>query len=391
MAPESNNQESPAAPRSRLKRLLLPLVIIAITVGVIALLLATRPELTPVAKPERVWPVAVIEANHADHQPRLQLFGLVVAGRRSELRPRVSGLIVEIGDNFDEGGRVAAGELLLRVDPFDYENTLAEQRSLYKEAEARLAKLRRDLGRARELFGENNVSEQFLDDAELAVAEQAALLEQRRISVVRAERDLRDTRLIAPFDGVLAAVSADLGKQVSDMGSDPVAEIIDTAGLEVRFNLSNAQYGRLLESGVPLIGAPVSLSWSVGNDSLSYPARIERVGAEIAATSGGVEVFALIDTADGDTPLRPGAFVSVSLPDRPYAQALMAPETSLYGEDTVYVVEDGRMSPRRIRLLGYSGSDLLFVSDGEPAIRDGDQIITTQLREGGAGALVETR
>jgi hypothetical protein len=40
---------------------------------------------------------------------------------------------------------------------------------------------------------------------------------------------------------------------------------------------------------------------------------------------------------------------------------------------------------------GYAGDELLVASAGEPALRDGDQVIVTQLREGGTGALVQAR
>ncbi len=378
-------------PRSPLRKYAPPVLIVLLTVGAIGLLMATRPELRPVEKPERVWPVAVVEARYGSVQPQLELFGEIVAGRLSELRPQVSGTIVQIGEQFHEGGIVKTGELLLQVDVFDYETARAEQRSLLKKDEAKLAKLQRDLTRARELFAEKNISEQFLDDAQLAVTEQAALVEQGRIELRRAERDLTNTRLVAPFDGVLANVNADLGKQISDVGNEMVAEIIDTSSLEVRFNLSNAQYGRLLKTGESMIGRPVEVTWSIGERQLSYPAAIERVGAKIAATTGGVEVFAVIDSAGQQTSLRPGAFVSVSLQDRNYDSVLRAPETALYGEDIVYVVEADRMSPRKVQILGRSGTELLFVSDGEPRIVDGDTIIVTQLREAGSGARISLR
>ena len=366
-------------------------MIVGLTAAVISMMIVTRPQLTPEESPERVWPVQAITAKHEDIQPTLDLFGEVVAGRRSELRPQVAGVIVEIGDNLHEGSFVKRGELLLRIDPFDYQTGLAEQRSLLREAEARLGKLKRDLERARDLFAEKNVSEQFLDDAELAVAEQDALVEQRGIGVQRAERDLRDTRLLAPFDGVLANVNADLGKQISDFGAEMIAEIIDTSRLEVRFNMSNAQYGRLLDSGEPVIGRAVEVVWKVGGDALRYRASIARVGAEITATTGGVEVFAVIESADEQTALRPGAFVSVNVADKLYGSVIAVPDTALYGEDTVYIVEDGRMSPRTVRVVGYSGSDVFLVSNGEPAIADGDDIVINQLREGGAGVRVVLR
>ncbi len=365
-----------------------PLLIIAVAVAVIAALMITRPKLEPVPLEERVWPVEVVQVFRADQQPELELFGEVVSGRRSELRALVPGRIVETGPNFREGSRVVKDELLVQIDPFEYRNDVAEQKALYAEAQVRMRTVERDLKRIRELFDENNVSEQNLDDALLAVEQQSATLEQRRISLNRAERALADTRLTAPYAGVVHAVSADLGKQLSV--NDKVAEVIDTARLEVRFTLSNAQFGRIIENGGPIEGRPVSVRWQVGAETLEYDAVLERVGAEIDSTTGGVEIYAGID-ADASTPLRPGAFVWTRMKDRVYSQVFRAPDSALYGQDTVYVVANGRMEARRIRVAGYAGDDILFVPAGAPEVADGDQVVITQIREGGSGIRVEVR
>jgi RND family efflux transporter MFP subunit len=220
---------------SRLRSLRLPLIIAGVTAGVIFALIATRPRMVPTEAPERVWPVEVIEAKIGDIQPELELFGEVVAGRRTELTPLVTGVFVEIGKNFVEGGRVKKGELLLQIDPFEFEKDLAEQRSLLKESKVKQKMLQRDLERAKELIEAKNVSEQFLDSAELDVLQQEAILEQREIGVKRAERYLADTRLVAPFDGVVNKVNASLGRQFSGFGADNVGELIDKIRLEVRF------------------------------------------------------------------------------------------------------------------------------------------------------------
>ena len=127
--------------------------------------------------------------------------------------------------------------------------------------------------------------------------------------------------------------------------------------------------------------------------TLSFDATIERVGAEIASTTGGVDACAVIDTGGQQSALRPGAFVGVSVPDKPYPDALQAPDSAVYGEDTVFVIDaDDRLAARQIEVLGYAGSDVLFRSAGEPIpIKDGDRIVTTQLREGGPGARVAVR
>ena len=365
-----------------------PLLLIVVSALIVAALMATRPKLAPVQLPERVWPVDVVEIRQQDEQPVLNLFGQVAAGRRTELRALVPGRLTEVGSGFREGSRVSKGDFLVQIDPFDYSNNVAEQKALLSEAESRLNVQRRDLARINELYAENNVSEQQLDDAGLAVKQQEATLAQRRIGLSRAQRDLQNARLVAPFDGVVNSVSADIGKQLSM--NDMVAEIIDTTSLEVRFTLSKSQYGRIIEAGELLQGRLVEVSWQVGSGTLAFAATVERVGAEIDSTTGGVDVYAEIDP-EVNTLLRPGAFVWATIADRKFEQVYRAPESALYGEEVYIVTDDNRLEGRPVAVQGYAGEDVLFVSAGEPRLRDGDKVITTQIREGGAGIRVELR
>ncbi|HJP38068.1 MAG: efflux RND transporter periplasmic adaptor subunit [Gammaproteobacteria bacterium] len=377
--------------KPRLRPLLLPLTIIGVTILVIFILMATRPRLEPVEVPERIWNVNVVKAQQGTIQPMLKLFGEVVAGRRSELQPAVSGVMVAIGENFHDGGVVRKDELLVQIDPFDYETDLAEQRSLLKESKVTLEMLRRDYDRAQELFTAKSVSEQFLDSAELDVLQQDAIVEQREIGVRRAQRDLSDTRLVAPFDGVVNSVNAALGKQFSGFGADMVGEVIDTSHVEVRFSLSNEQFGRLLKNSEMIIGRQVKVSWEVGVQALEYTAVIARVGAEITSTTGGVDLFAVIDTSGEQSRLRPGAFVAVQMPGQLHHNAMQVPDTALYGENIIFVVKDERLAQRHIEIIDYTGSDIVFRSVDGAAIVAGDLIVTTRIREGGPGARVAVR
>lgn len=361
----------------------LPLLILLATAGIIAMLVLTRPSMAPVEQAEIEWPVKVTTVNFQDLRPVLKLYGEIVAGRESELRALTPGPIAEVGDNFREGGAVVRGELLLRVDPFDYEIALAEQRAATVEAEAQLRLKEQDMQRIEALFAEGNVSAQQRDTALLELEMARAALERNRASARRAERDLADTRLVAPYGGVLVDVAANLGRQLST--TDRVARIVDPASLEVGFPLSNEQYGRLMSEG-SLTGRAVRIFWEIGETELEYEGRIERIGGEIAAASGGIRVFAgLLDTSL-DTPLRPGAFVRIELEDRMYPRVARVPDTALYGKDRVFVVRDGRLRARHVDLLGYDGEMMLLGAAPERSLSNGDQVVITQLREAGENA-----
>ena len=365
-----------------------PLLIILVAILIITAMVLTRPRLDVVNLPERVWPVDVVTLRVTDEQPALELFGEVVAGRRSELRALVPGTIVEVGANFREGAQVSAGELLVQIDPFEYENDVAEQIALHKESQVNVEIKQRDLERISELYAENNVSEQALDDAKLALEQQQALLEQRRIGLSRAQRALRDARLIAPYAGVVSGVSVDLGKRLSV--NDQVADLIDTNRLEVRFTLSNAQFGRIVESGEDIAGRQIGVNWQVGNETLSYTANIERVGAEIDSTTGGVVVYATI-APEAQTLLRPGAFVWIGMPDKQYPQVFRAPDSALYEGDVVYIVTNDRLVAHAVEVVGYANDDILFRNSELSDVNSGDQLLITQIREGGEGIKVEVR
>ena len=365
-----------------------PLLIIILAVVIIGIMMATRRTVVAVDPPERTWPVEVVTVQHADYQPSLNLFGEVIAGRQSELRALVAGIVVDTGKNFREGAFVETGELLLQVDPFEYRNDVAEQTALLAEAKANIETRRRDLKRIEKLYAEKNVSEQALDDARLAVDQQQAVYEQRRIGLARAERALADSRLVAPFAGVLSGVSVNTGKNLT--ANDKVADLIDTARLEVSFTLSNAQFGSIIESGESITGRTAEVTWKVGDEQLPYQATVERVGAEIDSTSGGVILYATI-TPDARTLLRPGAFVSVKMQDKHYKNVLRAPDSALYDNDKVFVIRDGRLAARTVEVAGHDGSEMLFRDSVEAPINDGDQVVITQIREGGEGVMVEIR
>ena len=196
------------------------LIVVGLTALIIFYLNSTKTETEIVDAPEKLWPINAIQAEYKNTTPNLKLFGEITSARRSDLRVSVGGQVIEVGENFKEGGVVKMGELLLRVDNFEYQNAVTE-------GQAKFDILKRDSDRAEKLHLKGSVSEQFKDNALLEKTQQEIILAE-------AKKDLRDTQLFAPYDGVINDVVASLGKQVSTF-NDKVSEIIDIKNLEVRF------------------------------------------------------------------------------------------------------------------------------------------------------------
>lgn len=377
----------------RLFTIMVPLAILALGVLVAIFLISTRPELAAKPVVERIWTVASVPAASTTVQPERRFFGRIVAGREIDIRPEVSGTILEIGPNFIEGGVVRKGALLVRLDPFDSEAKLREieadlsgNRAMLERDRERIELLQRDVKRRSRLAGSGHSSEKALDDAKLNLSDAKQREIERRNTITRLEvdldrtkRDIEDSRIEAPFDGFLVGVTTAIGKFVNV--GDVVAKMIRAESLEARFHVGNREFTRFLSDG-NYENVQVKVSWA----GQSFDGTLDRIESEVQTASGGVEVFARIEGIGLRTNLRPGAFVEVRVPGPRYEDVTRVPEEAVYGGDTVYRIADDRLDPRRVRIVARDGKDLLIRGDYEPS----DVIVTTRFPEIGPGLKVRT-
>ncbi len=404
-------------------KIVLPIVLIAVSVAGAGYLRATKPEVAPAPATEQVWDVRAATIERRDHQPRLTLYGELIAGREVTIRPKVAGEVVEASASLLIGSRVAEGEVILRIDPFDYETAIDDLRAQRVEAEAKRQELlanrameamlleldreqrsliTRDVQRYEQLSDSRTASEKALDDARIALSRQVGTVSQREQAIVmldarlaqqgavidrlavsekRAARDLSDTTVVAPFAGVIAEVNAQIGQQLG--ANDAIARLIDDQSLEISFQLSDADFGRLWQRG--LIGRNVTGRWKLGSAEFTLPATIARVVPTIDPSAGGVTVYATIDDNPDNVPLRPGAFIEVDMLDRLYKDVVELPASALFGEGTIYVIEDRRLRAETVDLVAAQGDRVLVETD----LADGSSVLASRLAEVGSGLLVE--
>jgi multidrug efflux pump subunit AcrA (membrane-fusion protein) len=348
---------------------------------------------------ERSYSVSVGTLTAETVTPVITAYGILASGRTLELRSSVAGPLVELSENFRDGGAVAAGEVLFRIDPARLETALALAESDLQEAQAELAEARaalelagleagaaetqltlreqaltrqqglRERGVATDADVEAAVlarasAEQTLinrrqvvagDEARVAQSEIA--VERRRIALGEAQRALEEATVRAPFAGVMTGTSAVLGRLVS--ANEKLGELIDPGAMEVAFRVTNTQFGRLINDRGELRKAEITLVAQSGRRTSEIPARIERAGAEVGEGQVGRLVYARLTEPDTNV-VRPGDFVTVRIPERPLADVARIPATAATADGRILLIGEGnRLEEVQATLLRQQGDDLI--------------------------------
>ena len=140
-----------------LRRSLVGLFLLSLTVGILAMAGNTMysamkerwaRDATQRPRNERVFAVNVISAQKSDVTPHVTAFGEIRSQRTLDLRATAAGVIVELAEEFDEGGAVKAGTLLARIDPQNAQSALDRALADLAEAEAEISEAARALGLA---------------------------------------------------------------------------------------------------------------------------------------------------------------------------------------------------------------------------------------------------
>ncbi len=350
---------------------------------------------------ERVFAANVIPINPQTMAPILTAYGEIRSQRELQLRAAATGRVLELGAGFAEGAAVNQGDLLLRIDPASATAARDTAQAALAEAKADLALAERTieiaaddlaaaerqsalraqalerqsqidtrgLGRAADTEAAQlaaSTAEQSvltkrtaLSQAEAALDQARAALAGQEIALSEAERDLRDTRIIAPFDGRLADIAASEGGLVS--ANEQVARLIDPAKLEVAFRVSTAQFTRLIDpKGAPL-AVPVEVALPTTDadaGELSASATLIRVGAAVEAGASGRQLFARIEA--GGAGLRPGDFVTVRVREPELEAVALLPARAVSAQGTVLVLGDGdRLEEAAVSVLRRQGDTVL--------------------------------
>ncbi|SDR74634.1 membrane fusion protein, multidrug efflux system [Halopseudomonas sabulinigri] len=246
-------------------------------------------------------PVIVAAVEERTLNSDIQALGTLQANESAQLTSPISATISRI--HFDDGQRVAAGEVLVEL-------TNREQVAELEEARVALDDARRQLQRTRQLVDNKFVSAQELDgrQREFEVA-------QARLGAVEAR--LADRLIKAPFAGVLGLRQISIGTLLSP--GMPVATLLDDSVMKLDFSIPETRMAQL-RPGLGIIAVASAFP------ERSFIGSIVSLDNRVDPITRAIRVRAELDNEE--RLLRAGMLMSVSVASAP-RQTLVIPEEAL--------------------------------------------------------------
>lgn len=324
----------------------------------------------------QLLPREVLRVAPATIAERLTVSGEVRPVQRVILRARSGGVVAQLGAR--EGEAVKAGDLLVRFDTEELAATLALRQSEIEATEARLRFARQALERIERLAERTVATQEQLDQARREAAVLQAQLDGLRAQAGIARAALRDAEIRAPFDGVVAIRSVDVGERAG--AEAELMTLVDPIRLEARVLIATRDVPRI----APGQAAELRIDGLEGETIEGSVLRINPVAND---GSRFISVHIGLDNPDGR--LRGGMFATGTILVEERADVLALPATALREDGAgAYVLRltQGRLERRPV-VTGTAWSG------GQVEIRDGialgDTVVIAPLPGLGEGALAE--
>ena len=407
--------------RSILK-IILPLVIIVIAVGVFQHLKAGKPEREKPVLKEKVWQVAVISATRQNLSPGLELYGRVESPELLQAAAPGAGVVSEV--LVQSGSRVSPGQLLVKIDSRDFESALVQAESDVQDIENQISELKirhqsnqnalkterqllqlaeDEVDRLLKLKKQNLSADSIVNEARSALGRQQlsvfsrqyevdsypvqlnkleGKLNQNRAKLEEARLRIERSEVFAPFEGVISATPISVGGRVAT-GQILVA-LYPVNSLEIRAHIPARYIARIQQSM---------------SDGMTQLARIAMPGMnlqlELVRLAGEAEpsgVDAYFRAGQSSALLRLGALLPLNL-DLPAEIGVIAvPYQAIYGNSRLYLLQDDRLRGVDVESVGQYSDDegraLLLVKS--PQINAGDDIVITHLPNAVSGLKVRS-
>ncbi len=373
---------------ARSLKLILPIAFLALASLISFVLVQSRPA-AMVQAPQP--PALLVSTLVAEREPvtfRVESQGSVTPRTETTLVSEVAGQIGEVSPAFVAGGFCRAGDVLLRIDPRNYETQVKVARAEVAKARTQVATENaladyalNDWQRLRE-FSKNTKAASDLTLRKPQLAAALAELESADAALEKAGRDLARTVIRAPYNGMVRSKRADIGQYVNTATAIADTFAVDYAEIRLPLTQKDLQFLDLPDAIAPERALDVRLSALIGDDQQHWSAKLVRSEGVFDAQSRVLYAVAQIqdpyrlNTDQPGEPLRIGTFVTAEITGRQAGDLFVLPRHALYRDNQVWIVDDeSRIRPRTVEVLR-ADDDHVYVRSG---LNDGDVVCVSPI------------
>jgi len=336
--------------------------------------------------------VKTLSSKIEDRTLLIQGNGTLVPRVRVNIIPQVGGRVVRAHPELRAGGRFKADEVLLEIERIDYE--LAVTRN---KAEVAAAKKKFEVETAQATVSQQewftlHPKEKIppIVARQPQIAEARANIKAAEAKLQQASLDLKRTRIRMPFAGRVVQSSVDVGEVM--VANQPVGVVFSDEILEIPIPLELDDLALIQTPGHnnKTDGSEVIIKISMAGTTYRLPGKVDRIESEIDSLSRMVRVVIKLESEDIPAPLKnkviPGLFVDVEIKAKQLSDITVIPKSTLRGDNTLWIAEDGR--------LRFIKPDIVYQSDSELYIKglnSGTTVITSQLEVVTDGMQIRTQ
>lgn len=306
----------------------------------------------------------------------VQLSGLMQPVRQSLLTAEVEGRVEEV--MVRAGERVAAGQVLARMDTRDLGNRLAQQRANLAASRAQLELAQKNFDRNQELLARNFISATTVDNSRSTLEAARETLKANEALVALASQAQDKAVIRAPLAGVVAERSIEVGQHVGLNAR--LFSIVDLSKLEFAASVPVTQVAAIS------IGQEVTLA--VEGMSGSVTGKVERISPVADQGSRMIPVF--VGVANQDARLKGGMVAQGRIVIADSGATLLVSDQTIrheQGADKALVVAAGKIEQRSLTLgLRDEENGLVEVRSG---LKEGEQVLLARVAGLAPGQVVK--
>lgn len=385
---------------SRRKSVLVSAGIILGALAVSVVMVRLRPE-PPLREPPSRVPF-VTTATAVSGAGAIPVHGAGTVRPRAEIdvAAQINGKVAWVSPSFQGGGRVAAGQVLFRIDDADYRNRVRQASAnvaaqevtlLQAQEDARIARAEYELFRKRQPgTAPEAASPLALREPQLAAA-RAALARDRAV-LADAELALSRTEVLAPFSGIVRREFVDLGQFVA--AGQGVGRLYATDAVEVVVPVSDAEAALIpdlwrLRAGDGDRRVRATVSAEYGDRTHDREGYVDRAEAALDEQTRTIDIIVRVPRPFSGTgpPLLVGQFVEIRIEGIAPERYFTVPRAALRTGSEVWALRaDNTVAIAPVEVLQRS-DDVVYVTGA----LDADQrVVVGGIRIATDGMLVRT-